>query len=62
MVAYLDKFCKDLAVITRPLRDILKQHVAWVWDDQQEKALCVLKSHHLSTSLETDIKAGGGVG
>ncbi len=44
MVTYLDKFCKDLAVITRPLRDILKQDAAWVWDKQQEKALCALKT------------------
>ena len=44
MVTYLDKFCKNLSVITRPLRDILKQDAAWVWDDQQEKALDDLKS------------------
>ena len=44
MVTYLDKFCKNLSVITRPLCDILKQDSAWVWDDQQEKALDDLKS------------------
>lgn len=44
MITYLDKFCKDLTVITRPLRDILKQNAAWVWDKQQEKALCALKT------------------
>ena len=44
MVTYLDKFCKDLAVITRPLRNMLKQDVAWVWDDQQDQALSVLKA------------------
>ena len=44
MVTYLDKFCKDLAVITRPLRNMLKQDVAWIWDDQQDQALSVLKA------------------
>ena len=44
MVTYLDKFCKNLSVITRPLCDILKQDSAWAWDDQQEKALDDLKS------------------
>ena len=44
MVTYLDKFCKNLSVITRPLRDILKQDAAWFWDDQQEKVLDDLKS------------------
>lgn len=43
MVTYLDKFCKNLALITRPLCNILKQDAAWVWDEQQEKALCALK-------------------
>ena len=44
MVTYLDKFCKDLAVLTRPLRDMLKQDAAWVWDAQQDQALSALKS------------------
>jgi hypothetical protein len=44
MVTYLNKFCKDLAVITRPLSDMLKQGVAWVCDDQQDQALSVLKA------------------
>lgn len=30
MVTYLDKFCKNLAALTRPLRDMLKKDVAWV--------------------------------
>jgi hypothetical protein len=43
MVTYLDKFCKDLAVLTRPLRGLLKHDAAWVWDAQQEQALSALK-------------------
>ena len=30
MVTYLDKFCQNLATITRPLWDILKKDAAWV--------------------------------
>jgi hypothetical protein len=44
MVTYLDKFCKDLATLTRPLRDILKKEAAWCWDEQQRKAMTNLKT------------------
>ncbi len=44
MVTYLDKFCKDLAILTRPLRDILKKDAAWCWDDQQRQAMTTLKT------------------
>ncbi|KAI9552594.1 hypothetical protein GHT06_020459 [Daphnia sinensis] len=44
MVTYLEKFCKDLAVLTRPLRDMLKQGAAWLWDAQHEQSLNALKS------------------
>ena len=30
MVTYLDKFCCNLAELTRPLRDLLKGNSAWV--------------------------------
>ena len=45
MVTYLDKFCQNLATITRLLRDILKKDAAWVWDSQQKQAMANLKSH-----------------
>jgi hypothetical protein len=44
MATYLDKFCKDLATLTRPLRDILKKDAAWCWDEQQVKAMTTLKT------------------
>ncbi len=34
MVTYLVKFCKNVATITRHLRDILKKDAAWIWDNQ----------------------------
>jgi hypothetical protein len=43
MVTYLDKFCKDLAGLTRPLRDLLKADAAWVWEEPQKKSLAGLK-------------------
>ena len=48
MVTYLDRFCKDLAVLTRPLRDVLKEESAWVWGGQQKTALSALKEAMLS--------------
>ena len=44
MATYLDKFCKNLATITRPLRDILKRNAAWIWVNQQKEAMANLKS------------------
>lgn len=44
MVTYLDKFCKDLATLTRPFRDILKKDAAWSWDEQQRQAMKTLKT------------------
>lgn len=32
MVTYLDKFCQNLAGLTRPLRDLLKGNAACVWE------------------------------
>lgn len=43
MVTYLDKFCKNLAGINRPLRDLLKESSAWVWDEPQRIAMTKLK-------------------
>ena len=48
MVTYLDRFCKDLAVLTRPLRDVLKEESTWVWGEQQKTALSALKEAMLS--------------
>ncbi|XP_046459591.1 uncharacterized protein K02A2.6-like isoform X4 [Daphnia pulex] len=44
MVTYLDKFCQNLAGLTRPLRDLLKADAAWVWEEPQKMALGQLKS------------------
>ena len=43
MVTYLDKFCKGLADLTRPLRALLKTDVAWVWEQPHSEALEKLK-------------------
>ena len=44
MVTYLDKFCKNLAEMTRPLRDLAKADVAWCWDKTHRLALENLKA------------------
>jgi hypothetical protein len=39
---YLDKFCNNLASVTRPLRDLLKESSAWVWEEpQSRRAACI---------------------
>lgn len=43
MVTYLDKFCRDLAGLTRTLRDLLKADAAWVWEEPQKLAFFALK-------------------
>lgn len=43
MVTYLSKFCQNLANDTRPLRDLLKADVAWVWESQQQVVFDQLK-------------------
>lgn len=43
MTTYLDKFCKNLSTIARPLRDLLKQDSQWIWDEQQRAAWNKLK-------------------
>jgi hypothetical protein len=45
MVTYLEKFCKNLVNLTRPLRDILKKDAAYIWDNQQKQAMANLKSN-----------------
>lgn len=44
MVTYLDKFCKDLSTLTRPLRDIKKKDAVWSLDERQKKALAEIKT------------------
>jgi hypothetical protein len=44
MVTYLDKFCRDLAGLTRPLRDLLKADAAWIWEEPQKLAFATLKN------------------
>jgi hypothetical protein len=43
MATYLDKFCENLAAITQPLRDLMKESSAWVWEDPQRDAMARLK-------------------
>jgi hypothetical protein len=41
MVNYLSKFCEHLSPLTKPLRDLLKSDVEWVWDSS---SALILKS------------------
>ena len=43
MVTYLSKFSSNLSEFTRPLRDLLKEDTAWVWEAQQQQLFDQLK-------------------
>ena len=43
MVTYLSKFSSNLSEFTRPLRDLLKEDAAWVWEAQQQQLFDQLK-------------------
>ncbi|XP_064464578.1 uncharacterized protein K02A2.6-like [Ornithodoros turicata] len=49
MVTYLMKFVPNLSTITSPLRELLKEDVAWHWTTQQQEAFNLLKQK-LSTA------------
>ena len=44
MVNQLGKFTKDLASVTKPLRDLLSSKSEWLWSDAQEEAFSNLKN------------------
>ena len=43
MVNYLAKFCEHLSLLTKPLRDLLKSDVEWVWDSSSALILQSVK-------------------
>ena len=43
MVTYLSKFAPNLSDATKPLRDLLKEDIEFVWDEQTEAALKKIK-------------------
>lgn len=45
MVNHVGKFIPNLAEITKPLRDLLKEEISWTWDSHQETAFQSIKKH-----------------
>jgi hypothetical protein len=43
MVNYLSKFCEHLSPLTKPLRDLLKSDVEWVWNSSSALILQSVK-------------------
>jgi hypothetical protein len=43
MLNYLSKFIPNLASTIKPMTDLLKADVAWLWDEQQKKAFTTAK-------------------
>ena len=43
LAQYLRNFLPHLSDITKPLRELTQQDVEWTWDEQQQRALKVLK-------------------
>ena len=48
MVTYLSKFSSNLSEFTLPLRNLLKEDAAWVWETQQQQLFDQLKEKMLS--------------
>ena len=44
MVDYLGKYIPNMATITKPLRDLLKENIVWQWGHIQEEALKQIKT------------------
>ena len=44
MVNYLGRYAKNLATVLKPLSELLKNDVEWVWDHAQEKAFKDMKN------------------
>lgn len=73
LVGYYRKFVKNFGIISRPLTDLLKKHVMFVWTVQHDESFKALKSALCSApvlalpdfsqsfSIETDA-CGHGVG
>ena len=51
MVHYLGSYLPDLHVVTRPLNDLLKGDVEWIWGSAQEEAFGKMKSLISSTPV-----------
>ena len=51
MVQYLYKFLPHLSDLTKPLQDLTKKDIEWVWDDQQQEAFKRLKNAVASTPV-----------
>ncbi len=45
MVTYLAKFSTNLSEVTRPLRELCKKDVEWIWTGEQQSAFENLKEH-----------------
>jgi hypothetical protein len=48
MVNYLAKFCEHLSSVTKPLHDLLKHDVGWIWDAASAKIFQAVKDLVLS--------------
>ncbi|KAK7107442.1 hypothetical protein V1264_015374 [Littorina saxatilis] len=44
MITYLAKFAPQLSETTKPMRDLLKEDVKFIWDEQQQAALQKVKN------------------
>ena len=43
MISYSSQFIRDLATISEPLRNLIKQNIPWTWGDREEQSFRRLK-------------------
>ena len=43
MISYSSRFIRDLATISEPLRNLIKQNIPWTWGDREEQSFRRLK-------------------
>ena len=71
MITYLAKFTPQLSEITKPMRDLLKENIEFIWDTPQQTALQKVKDAitsqpilaffdpHKEITLEVDTSKSG---
>ena len=53
MITYLAKFTPQLSEITKPMRDLLKENIEFIWDTPQQTALQKVKDAFTSQPILT---------
>ena len=53
MINQFNKFSPNLAELTEPLRELLRQHNSWAWNQAQDQALANIKEELIKPTVLT---------